>query len=459
MDNKKQNSNARYISAIVLKEVYSKEGYSDILLNKYLKQNTLSVKDKALATRCIYGVLQWQGLIDFYLEKLSKKPLNKISLEVLVLLRLGLYQLLFLDRVPSRAAVYETVKVAHMMKQKKAAGFINGILRNFIRKKDTIQLPVKDSSKKQLVKYISVRYSHPTWMVEKWLDEFGENLTIEICKANNEISDTYIRTNTLKTDKEELLGNLNEYNLPAENALYPVEAIKIDSLRGIEELALFKEGLFYIQDINSMLVSYLAAPLPGQKVVDLCSAPGGKTTHMGQMMQNKGEILAVDLYPHRLNLVKENCERLGVNIVKILEGDARTVLDESYNNYFDISLVDAPCSALGVLRKQPELKWRLNETEIDSLKSLQKELLQKAIKLVKPGGKIIYSTCTISSEENETLISEFLDENSSVRVEEPNKIIPQKALEKAYRVSEEGVLFLPNIDGGDGFFLTCLQVD
>ncbi len=455
----KQLNNPRYLAGIVLKEISQNNGYSDLTLNKFLNKTTLSDKDKALATRIVYGVLQWQGLIDFYLGKLSKRSLELLSENILILLRIGLYQILFLDRVPDRAAVYETVKAARMMKEDKGTGLINGILRNFIRQREKIKLPGKEN----IVEHISVKYSHPSWMVELWLKEFGQEKTMEICQANNEIPYPFIRTNTLVTHREKLIEELSDY-LSCEKGEYPEEAVKVNSLSGTMELPLFKKGHFYIQDINSMLVSHLALPKPGEKVVDLCSAPGGKTTHMAQMMGNQGTILAIDLYNHRLKMLEENCARLGIRIVNPVKGDAREILkeyncvgDKANEGDFDLSLLDAPCSALGVLRKQPELKWRLTMDEIDSMVKLQKELFQSALKAVKPGGKVIYSTCTLTRKENQELVKEMVDEFPSLKVTSPRDILPDKIIQTADYIDETGILFLPSITGGDGFFMTCLR--
>ena len=440
--------NVRFIAALALKDIYKKSGYSNLVLNSYFKKTSLSERDKAFATRCVYGVLQWQRLIDYYLEKISNRPLNKIKLNLLILLRLGLYQIIFLDRVPPRAAVYETVNVAQLMKEVKGAGFLNGVLRNYLRKKDEIEMPED----------ISIRYSHPDWMVKQWLNRFGEEVTIQLCKRNNSIPSTFLRVNTLNIDKASLLGKLEEKNISCESASYPCEAIKVKSLQGLNELDLFNKGYFYIQDINSMLVAHLASPSEGDKVIDLCSAPGGKTTHMAQLMQNKGEVIAVDIHTSRIKMVEENCKRLGVEIVRTWEGDARELLNVSeYDEYFDISLVDAPCSALGVLQKQPELKWRSNEKDIASLRELQKELMLAAIKATKPGGRIVFSTCTITAQENEDLIEELLMLiPAKIEVINPLDILPGHISSYAFKIYDQGLLFLPSHEGGDGFFMTSL---
>lgn len=443
----KRKSNARYVAFIALKDVYENKGYSDIILNKYFKEINLKEKDKAFATRCVYGVLQWQRLLDYYIDKLSNKPVKKISFNLLILLRLGIYQLMFLDRVPERAAVYETVKVAHMIQEKKGSGFINGVLRNFTRKKKELKEPED----------LSVKYSHPSWMVDLLKKSYGEEKAKEVCKVNNMIPAVFLRTNTLKTDRDELIKRLQQAGISSKIGVYPADAIKVNSLQGLEQTQLFKEGCFYIQDINSMVVSYLANPGPGQEVGDLCSSPGGKTTHMAQFMENQGKIVAVDIHAHRLRLVKENCKRLGISNVEIVEGDCRELVNFGYSEKFDVTLVDAPCSSLGVLRKQPELKWRIEKKDIESIVKLQKELLKAAKKVTRPGGKIIYSTCTINPGENENLKEEFLAENPDLKPLELSRDLSDEIIKASCKFDGETLLFLPARDGGDGFFMTGFE--
>ncbi|OWZ84167.1 16S rRNA (cytosine(967)-C(5))-methyltransferase RsmB [Natranaerobius trueperi] len=447
--------NSRELAYKVYKRIIEDKGYSNLVLQTFLKRSHLSQQDKALVSRIVYGTLQWQGLLDHYLKQLSSKPFGKLSNDAVYLLRLGAYQLLFLNKVPDSASVNETVKVAKKKTHRGIASFLNGILRNLIRKKDRLSLPSVDQDP---IKYLAACYSHPKWMVEMWYNQYGFDITKQLLINNNEVPEHSIRTNTTLTDKYKLIDVLKQYGIESEEVEKIPEALIINNLHDLTEIQPFKDGLFQIQDINSMLVSHFVSPKSDDKIIDLCSAPGGKTTHLAQMMKDKGEILALDIHEHRVNLVKKASDRLHLNSITPMTMDATKLINNEYSKYhnkFEICLVDAPCSGLGTLRRRPELKWNITKDDIKQLTQLQKNLLETGAKLVKPGGKLVYSTCTVSLKENYHQIVNFLENNTNF-----SEYIPEQ-VNNEFSIGEElldkGLQLLPDHKQGDGFYMVSMK--
>ena len=436
--------NAREIAYKILLDVEKNKNYSNMSINKHFKDVKLSNQDRGLATEIVYGVIENKYYIDYMIDKLSKVKTNKMEIYVKTLLRMGIYQIIFLNSISDYAAVNETVNLAKK-KNSKVSGFINGILRNVIRQKETIgDIKVKDD-----IDYLAIKYSYDKWLIRNWMIHFGKEFTEELLEANSERPSIYLRTNTLKVTRDELIEKLLEQNIKAEKVNVVDEAIKVENLKDIENNKLYKEGLFTVQDISSMLVGKVMNPKENSLVLDVCSAPGGKTTHIATLMKNTGQVVSRDIYDHKLKLINASCKRLGLTNVDVQEYDGMK-LDKDSIAKFDYVLADVPCSGLGIIRRKPEIKYKEKE-EFRELPPIQKKIHENASKYVKVGGTLIYSTCTIQDSENLDVIKEFLQKHKNfelspideVRVDLDNQ---DKGFMKIY----------PNVHDMDGFFISKL---
>lgn len=436
--------NAREIAYKVLLDIEKNKNYSNISINKHFKDVKLSNQDRGLATEIIYGVIENKYYIDYMIDKLSKVKTNKMEIYVKTLLRMGIYQIMFLNSISDYAAVNETVNLAKK-NNSKVSGFVNGILRNVIRQKETIgEIKVRDD-----VDYLSIKYSYDKWMIRNWMIHFGKEFTEELLDSNSQRPSIYLRTNTLKITRDELIEKLEKQNINASKVNVVDEAIKVEHLKDIENNSLYKEGLFTVQDISSMLVGKVMNPKENSLVLDVCSAPGGKTTHMATLMNNTGKVVSRDIYEHKLKLIKASCKRLGLNNVDIEEFNGLSLDRESIGK-FDYVLADVPCSGLGIIRRKPEIKYKEKE-EFRDLPPIQKNILENASKYVKKGGTLIYSTCTIQDSENIDVVNEFLQKNRNF------ELIPINEVNVDLDNQEKGYMKIyPNVHEMDGFFIAKL---
>ncbi len=436
--------NAREIAYKVLLDIEKNKNYSNMAINKHFKDVKLSNQDRGLATEIIYGVIENKYYIDYMIDKLSKVKTNKMEIYVKTLLRMGIYQIMFLNSISDYAAVNETVNLAKK-KNSKVSGFINGILRNVIRQKETIgQIKVKDD-----IDYLAIKYSYDKWMIRNWMIHFGREFTEELLEANSQRPSIYLRTNTLKITRDELIEKLEKENIKASKVNVVEEAIKVENLKDIENNSLYKEGLFTVQDISSMLVGKVMNLKENSLVLDVCSAPGGKTTHMATLMNNTGQVVSRDIYEHKLKLIKASCKRLSLTNVDVQEYDGLSLDKESVGK-FDYVLADVPCSGLGIIRRKPEIKYKEKE-EFRDLPPIQKKILENASKYVKKGGTLIYSTCTIQDSENIDIINEFLQKNKNFELAPINEVkVDLDNQEKGY------MKIYPNVHEMDGFFISKL---
>ena len=435
---------AREIAYKVLLDIEKNKNYSNMAINKHFKDVKISNQDRGLATEIIYGVIENKYYIDYMIDKLSKVKTNKMEIYVKTLLRMGIYQIMFLNSISDYAAVNETVNLAKK-KNSKVSGFINGILRNVIRQKEEIgKVKTKDD-----VDYLSMKYSYDKWMMRNWMIHFGKEFTEELLEANNERPNIYLRTNTLKITRDELIKKLEKQNIKAEKVNVVEEAIKVEHLKDIENNNLYKEGLFTVQDVSSMLVGKVMNPKENSLVLDVCSAPGGKTTHMATLMNNTGQVVSRDIYDHKLKLIKAASKRLGLTNVDVEEFDGMKLDRESIGK-FDYVLGDVPCSGLGIIRRKPEIKYKEKE-EFRQLPPIQKKILENASKYVKVGGTLIYSTCTIQDSENIDVVNEFLQKNKNF------ELVPIKEVNVDLENQEKGYMKIyPNVHNMDGFFISKL---
>ena len=439
---------ARGIAVYILTRVETEGAYANVLLQKTIGRLTDS-RDRQFVTLLVNGVLKHKLTLDYALRLHLSKSMSALPHEVRAVLRMGAFQLLYVDKVPDAVAVNESVELVKPFP--KFTGLVNVVLRKVLEKGWEFPWP---DSKRETVRYLSVRYSHPEWMIQRWLKRWGLEETEELCRANNEPAQTWIRTNTLKISRENLVNRLIQEGITVELGTRVPESLRIQNFGALERLESFREGLFTVQDESSQLVAHVVDPKPGQCVLDACSAPGGKTTHLAQMMHDQGEIQAFDIHSHKLELIDQLAQRLGIKIIQPQLGDARDLPGVKLNSHQRV-LVDAPCSGLGVLRRRADLRWQKEEQDLKDLPLLQLAILERAASCVEVGGDLIYSTCTIEPEENFELVKRFRFAHPEFETVNLVGVLPF-ALEdeRDIRQASKGMLqLLPHRHGMDGFFL------
>jgi len=382
-------------------------------MERALGASDLSPLDRAFITELVYGVLRRRGYLDWAIGRFAARARQRQSVKLKNLLRLGSYQLLFLDRVPASAAVDESVRLAKTFGGKSVAGFVNAVLRALTRA-ETIPLP--DPSDDPVL-HISVKYSHPEWLVKRWLGRLGPERTVALCVANNEIPPVTVRVNSLRAAREALAAELKGEGIEATPCRVSSAGLMLRGVADLRQLAAYRRGAFYIQDEAAQLVGFTVDPKPGERLLDACAAPGGKSTHLAELMGDRGEITAADADPKRLERVAQNAARLGLGSVRPVAVDATRSLEALGRVLYDRILIDAPCSGLGILRRNPEAKWYKTEALIGRLAALQSKILDRVSPRLKPGGVLVYSTCTTEPEENEEVIGAFLAGHREFRVD------------------------------------------
>lgn len=439
----------REISFAVLNDIYNKDAFSNIALEKYLKLENDKRKQN-FVRELVYGVLENNIFIEHIISKSSKVKMKKIHKNILIILKMGIYQIIFMDSVPDSAAVNESVILAKKHGNKGSIGYVNGILRNISRNKEKFtEVNVEDPSNR-----ISIKYSHPKWLVDEWIREYGFEFTEDLLKSNNKKPELNIRINTLKTNKEKLINNLEKKGFIIKEGKYSEDALIIENPFKISQTQEFINGEFTIQDESSTLVAQIMDPRPGSVVIDVCSAPGGKATHIAQKMNNKGKIISRDIYDHKIKLIEDNSSRLGIDIIETGVFDALK-LDKSLINSVDYVLVDAPCSGLGLIRRKPEIKRNKVKDDIDTLSNLQSRILNNAKEYLKVGGILLYSTCTLGKKENLEVIEAFLEKNPNFKTVNIEKYIKDN---KKFNTLDKGYIQLyPNIHETDGFFIAKMM--
>ena len=398
---------ARELAIKILYKIEENEGYSNLVLDEYLQKERekLNEKDIGLISEIVYGTITWKLTIDTILQKYSNIKINKISKWIKIILQTGIYQIVFLDKIPKSAAVNESVNLCKKYGYK-SVGFVNAILRK-VDKSDYEELKkIKDNNER-----ISKMYSMPEWIVKKLVKQYGISKTEEICINSNLKPTITIRVNSLKSTIEELKQKLDERGILWEDA-QTSNFLHLKNMKNVSNLDLFKEGFFTIQDEGAGKIGCILNPKEGEIVLDACSAPGGKTTHLAELMENKGQIFAWDIHEHRVNLVKENAKRLGISIIEVDVRDACGYASK-YENKFDKILLDVPCMGLGVCKRKPDIKWQKTEEEISEITKIQQNILQICSRYLKKGGELLYSTCSILREENEDIIENFLEVEKS----------------------------------------------
>lgn len=436
---------ARRLCYDALYEILENGAYANLTMQKKFRLYALSVQDKHLATEIVYGVIRHYYQLSWILNQIASRPLNKIHPSVKILVFMGLYQIIYLDRVPDSAAVNESVKIARKVTHRGNAGFINAVLRTYLRGKDKFS----DMSHLSEEQKLSILYNEPVWLIRRMIHDYGREKAVSVFKAYNEVPDLVVRMNPLKISKKEFLLLLSREEIQAENLALVPDAFKITEGAGRFIEKILPRGLAYVQSVSSMLPAIVLGPEPGDNVLDMCAAPGGKTTEIAEIMRNKGHISAWDLYPHKIRLIKQNAERQGVTIIEASVHDALSP-DSGLARQPDKILLDAPCSGLGVLGHKPELRLRRSEDSLKEFPPLQAGLLNRAAALLKKDGTLVYSTCTINPDENEKTVRFFLKKHPEFR--------PVEFTLRGIGPSRDGMkLIFPDDVHNDGFFISKMK--
>ncbi len=442
---------ARETALKVIYKIDKENSYSNIVLNEFLKNDkTLNNKDVGLISEIVYGVTTWKLTLDEIIKKYSKIKLNKISPWILNILRMSIYQIIFLDKIPKSAAANEGVNLAKRYGNKGSVGFTNAVLRK-ITKNDYEKL----FNEKDEIKKVSKTMSMPEWIIKELLkDGLDIKQVVDICKSSNIHPNVTIRVNNLKTNKEELKEKLLEEKIEFQDGILD-DFLILKKVRNLENLKLFQEGYFTVQDEAAGLTALILNPKKGDNVLDACSSPGGKTTYMAEIMQNSGKIESWDIHEHRTKLVKNAANRLKINIIETKVNDASKE-NNQYLEKFDKILLDVPCLGIGVLKRKPDIKWQKNVEDIKEISKVQSQILETCSKYLKSGGTLVYSTCSILKEENDKVIEKFLKNNSNfelkkIELDEKNG---ENYFEK-YLKNKEYLQVYQN-EKTDGFFICKL---
>lgn len=436
--------NCRKVAINILERIINEGAYSNIILSNELNSSDLSDKDKALVTEIVYGTLRRLKTIDTIIASFVK-DISIMDKKILNILRVAVYQMNYLDKVPSYAACNEAVEEAKEISDKDSK-LVNGILRNFVKKEGKFDIVFRNK-----IDEIAFDLSFEPWMVRMFIKQYGEHEALEILEGLNNTPKMTVRVNSIKGDYEEVYEEIEEAGYNIEEGCICPEAISIKGGKGIENNQAFVDGKITVQDESAMLISPLLDLEEGMKVLDLCCAPGGKTTHIGELLNNTGEVLGFDLHENKLELVKENYERLGITNIKLAQMDA-TKLDAKLVSYADRVLLDVPCSGIGIIRKKPEIKWTKKRKDLKEIVEVQREILENAWEYLKTGGVMVYSTCTLNKEENEENIKWFLSKHKDATIE---KVFIGKGANLCY--DQMGTLtILPN-EYMDGFFVAKIK--
>lgn len=443
--------NIREIVFNILYDIFINEAYSNITINKYLKKYNIKELDRRFIKNLVFGTIEKKYTLDYIISFFSKRKIANIDKKALIILEMGLYQLKYMSKVPAYAAVNESIELAKKITGHGLAKFITAVLRNYKRRENDIKFPERD---KDLKEYLCINYSYPEWIVKRLLNNYDSDTVEKLLKSLSKKPKICYRINTLKTDKAELENILKSKGFKYEYGILIDEALYID-IKDVESNELYINGYIYVQDESSMLVSKILNPKQGDLIIDVCSAPGGKSTHVAQLINDEGEIISFDIYKHKIDLVNKNCKRLGINSVRTEIFDA-TKVNEKYINKADRVLVDVPCTGIGIIRKKPDIKLKsIDERDIEELNEIQYKILESSSKYVKKGGYLIYSTCTIGKEENQDIIDKFLKNNKNFKMIDITDDVPKNL--NSDTLSKGYIQITPLDYGIDGFFISKMQ--
>jgi 16S rRNA (cytosine967-C5)-methyltransferase len=449
--NERKKTDVRLIATEILLKVDTRKAYADLLIDHALRNAAIVGRDRALLTELVYGTVRWRGTIDACLKLYLNRSLSDADPFIRNLLRVTLYQLLFLDKVPDYAAVHKAVEIAKTYGGRKVAGFVNAVLRNFIREKNKVADVQRASDWKTA---LAIEHSHPTWLINKWLDYLGREETEALMRANNEIAPLVLRVNSCKSTREALLALLSTSGVSAVATRWSPVGVRVKSGPPVEQLPGFQEGFFQVQGEASQLVCYLLSPQKGERILDACAAPGGKATHIAELMADTGEVIALDKSKKGIEKLRENVTRLGLVSLRATTSDASHQLPVELRGPYDRILVDVPCSGLGTLRSHPEIKWHRNESDIKRLGHLQKRIVDQVAHYLETGGVLVYSTCTLTKDENEDVVDDFLEHHKEFVLEDAASYLPENARSL---VRGRYLMALPQRHDTDGFFAARMR--
>lgn len=438
------NGNVRDAALSILMEINNNQAYSNLLLHRTIEKYGIEAKDRGLLTELTYGTLQHRMTLDYYLEPYIR---GKLDGWVRELLRMSLYQIVYLTKIPPHAVVHEAVEIAKRRGHKRIAPTVNGILRSVLRKGVRSLDEIEDPIAK-----IAIETSHPEWLIRRWIDQYGEQEATVMAHENNNPAAMTMRVNTAKATVDEVIEAFEAEGMEVNPGEIVSESL-ISQSGNPANTNVYKKGLVTIQDESSMLPVNALDLAPGMKVLDMCAAPGGKTTHIAEKMNDEGEVFAHDLHEHKIALIEANAKRLGLSSITAKSGDSRKLIELYGAASFDRILVDAPCSGLGVIRRKPEIKYVKTEEDVNSLLKIQSELLDTAAELIKQDGIIVYSTCTVEYAENRGMVEEFLNRhNDIILIPLPNLNGNEKL-----GIEDDTLQVLPQHFGGDGFFVAAFR--
>ncbi len=438
---------ARLLAYQILLHLDQKPSQPDRLIRSLMGRHSgLDVRDRALLTELVYGTLRWQGRLDWHIDQLSRVKPAKIQPGIRIILRLGLYQILFLERVPVHAAINEAVKITKSLHPAHLVGYVNGILREAARRENRWDYPQVGED---AVLHLSVMTSHPPWFVRRFLPELGFDEMLQLCDADNTVAPLTVRVNTVKAEPEQAIDWLKEHGYQVERSPYLEDALRIHGIRSdLSRLPIYEDGWLQVQDEASQIIGRLLSPREGERVLDLCAGFGGKTTHIGALMRNMGEIVAVDASAWKLEELKRNGSRQGVGPVITVSGDLMDLSPRKLGK-FDRVLLDAPCTGSGTLRRNPDIKWRRHPKDPYRFSQVQRQYIEKAAELVREGGVLVYATCSLFGEENEAVADHFTGLHPDWMREHAGSYLPASC-----RSMIQGDYYRswPHRHGIDGFF-------
>ncbi|MDD3228458.1 MAG: 16S rRNA (cytosine(967)-C(5))-methyltransferase RsmB [Oscillospiraceae bacterium] len=439
---------ARKTALKALLRVDENSGYSNLVLDKALRSCQLSERDRSFAAALFYGVLERRLTLDAVLEQYTARPKRKVDTTVWEILRMAAYQIFYMDKIPDSAAVNEAVILTKQSGKGKASGFVNGILRNLLRSRGTVEFPPQHGSR---LHRLSVQYSCPEWLISMWESAYGKDITLKIMENCFLRPPLYARVNTLKINREKLMDLLHQESIKASPVLWLEDALKLDNTGSIAQSKCFQHGLFHIQDLASQLCCKLFGAKPGERIYDVCAAPGGKTFTIAQRMHDDGEIRSFDQYKGKVCLIQKGAQRLGIHCISAALRDAAAGSDPLPPA--DRVLCDVPCSGLGILRRKPEIRYKSPES-IDSLPILQYRILCRSADLLRPGGVLLYSTCTLNPAENQANTQRFLSEHpifAALPLHLP------KGIQRTIKEPENQLTLFPQTNQTDGFFISAFR--
>lgn len=438
--------NPRYLTFKALCRVESDGAYSNITLDSFLKNSELEPRDSAFAASLFYGVLEKRLSLDYIISKFSSIRLKKIETKTLIILRMGVFQMVFMDKVPDSAAVNESVKICKKERLYQSSGFVNGLLRSVARAEERFPLPDRSNAEK----YLSVKYSCPENIVSLWIKDYSAECAENILKSLSGRPPIFAKVNTLKIRRDKLIEKLKCEGVEAKAVDCLDTALELKFSGSVSELDSFKKGYLHIQDLSSQLCCELLSPKEGDIISDVCSAPGGKAFNLAERMNGSGSVHCYDIHEHKLNLIRSSADRLGIDNIVVKQRDA---LSDAPIEMSDRILCDVPCSGLGILRRKPEIRYK-SDTGVDSLPDIQYKILENSAKYLKKGGVLVYSTCTLHRAENGDIVSDFLSKHADF---EPYELSLPKGIERTIDEPGNMLTLFPQTNNTDGFFISAVK--